>query len=175
MIENEPKSSPTAARSFYPSMVFSRRFRRKSRLLQWLVFFSSVQRVTSTFLFICSTSYLAEVNPDITSNILFQSSHGSKFGCSDITFSKFRHNLFSALRLSFLDSAPPIFLTIFDRVDEKSKSVPSGAPIRFNFWVFLGAVEENTLTLLSPFAVFEPQIWRRFGPFPACFYYSHIC
>ena len=29
--------------------VFSRRFRRKSGLLQWLVFFSSVQRETSTF------------------------------------------------------------------------------------------------------------------------------
>ena len=30
-------------------IVFSRRFRRKSRLLQWLVFFSSVQRVRPLF------------------------------------------------------------------------------------------------------------------------------
>ena len=35
------------------------------------------------------------------------------------------------------ESAPPsIFLMICDRMDEKSQSVPPGAPIRSNFWVF---------------------------------------
>ena len=34
---------------FVVVFVFSRRFRRKSRLLQWLVFFSSVQRVRPLF------------------------------------------------------------------------------------------------------------------------------
>ena len=65
-------------------------------------FFSWVQCDGSTFLFICSTSYLADVNPDVTSNIIFQSSHVSKFditfsklGCSDITFWKFRHKFFN--------------------------------------------------------------------------------
>ena len=41
-------------------------------------------------------------------------------------------------------------------MDEKSQSVPPGAPIRSNFLGFLGSVEENTLTLWSPFAIFDP-------------------
>ena len=43
-----------------------------------------------------------------------------------------------------------------DRMDGKSQSVTPGAPIRSDFWVFLETVEENTLTLSSPFANFEP-------------------
>ena len=41
-------------------------------------------------------------------------------------------------------------------MDEKSKSVPLVRQFGSTFGFFLGAVEENTLTLLSPFAVFEP-------------------
>ena len=37
--------------------LFSRRFRRKSRLLQWLVFFSSIQRETSTFCALMHTNF----------------------------------------------------------------------------------------------------------------------
>ena len=34
---------------------------------------------------------------------------------------------------------------------------------------FSGTVKEY-LTFRSPFAIFEPYIWRRFGPFAACYY-----
>ena len=43
--------------------VFSRRFRRKSRLLQWLVFFSSVQRVTSTFCALIQLMHIYQLLP----------------------------------------------------------------------------------------------------------------
>ena len=163
--------------------IFSRRFRRKSRILQWLVFFSSVQRVTSTFLFICSTSYLAEVNPDFTLNILFQSSHGSKFGLNVFKVRMFGYNVFKVRMFGynvfkvttyfffgietqffghwdffanffFTKGAPPIFLTIFDRMDKKSKSVPSGAPIRFNFWVFFGCRRREYFDTFKSFCCF---------------------
>ena len=42
-------------------------------------------------------------------------------------------------------------------------------PTRSNFLGFSGTVEENTLTLRRLFAIFEPYIWRRLGPVPACF------
>ena len=45
------------------SVVFSRRFRRKSRLLQWLVFFSSVQRVTSTFCALMQLMHIYQLLP----------------------------------------------------------------------------------------------------------------
>ena len=44
-------------------VIFSRRFRRKSRLLQWLVF-SSVQRVTSTF---CALMHIYQLLPYVLS------------------------------------------------------------------------------------------------------------
>ena len=93
----------------------------------------------------------------------------SKFGCSDITFSKFRHNLFYGIETQFFGhwdffskcfftkSAPPIFLTIFDKMDEKSKSVPSqkaGAPIRFNFWVFFGCRRREYFDTFKSFCCF---------------------
>ena len=46
------------------NFVFSRRFRRKSRLLQWLVFFSSDQRVTSTF---CALMHIYQLLPYVLS------------------------------------------------------------------------------------------------------------
>ena len=57
---------------------------------------------------------------------------------------------------------------------EKSQRVPP-----FNFFrrceTFFkknfSAVEENTLKHWCPFAIFEPWIWRRLGPVPACFLY----
>ena len=44
-----------------------------------------------------------------------------------------------------------------------------GAPLGpfFGFSVF----EYCKLTLGSPLAIFEPWIWRRLGPVPACFFY----
>ena len=44
--------------------VFSRRFRRKSRLLQWLVFYPSVQRETSTF---CALMHIYQLLPYVLS------------------------------------------------------------------------------------------------------------
>ena len=45
----------------------SRRFRRKSRLLQWLVFFSSVQRVTSTFCALMQLMHIYQLLPYVLS------------------------------------------------------------------------------------------------------------
>ena len=47
--------------------LFSRRFRRKSRLLQWLVFFSSVQRVTSTFCALIQLMHIYQFLPYVLS------------------------------------------------------------------------------------------------------------
>ena len=53
-------------------------------------------------------------------------------------------------------------------MDEKSQSVPWCAN-SVQLLGFSSTVQENALTLWSPFAIFEPYIWRRLGPFPACF------
>ena len=54
-VSQSPKGSPF--------IIFSRRFRRKSRLLQWLVFFSSVQRVTSTFCALIQLMHIYQLLP----------------------------------------------------------------------------------------------------------------
>ena len=41
----------------YLQLVFSRRFRKKARLLQWLVFFRQFNAIGPLFLLICSTSW----------------------------------------------------------------------------------------------------------------------
>ena len=52
---------------------------------------------------------------------------------------------------------------------------PKESPFQFfgNVYIFSknfsGAVEEITLTFWSPFAIFEPWIWRRIEPVPACY------
>ena len=61
-------------------------------------------------------------------------------------------------------------------------SAPGGRPsgprraTRFMFFAFL-IFEFCKLTLGSPFAIFEPWIWRRLGPVPACssiFLFNHV-
>ena len=54
---------------------------------------------------------------------------------------------------------------------EKSRRVPLSiffGVVRLFSKFFFSAVEENTLKLWCPFAIFEPWIWRRLGPVPAC-------
>ena len=43
-----------------------------------------------------------------------------------------------------------------DSMEKKSQSVPPWRTNSVQLLGFLGAVEENTLTLWSPFAIFEP-------------------
>ena len=61
------------------------------------------------------------------------------------------------------------------------RKIPKGPSFQFFFGVVrlfskkvCSAVEENTLKLWCPFAIFEPWIWRRLGPVPACFIHSCI-
>ena len=51
-------------------------FEEKAQLLQWLVFFRSTRSV-HFFVHLCN--FLAEVNPDASSNIMFQSSDVNSF------------------------------------------------------------------------------------------------
>ena len=63
-----------------------------------------------------------------------------------------------------IPKGPPFtFLALCDLPETSKKSFP-------NFFHHSGTVEENTLTLCSPFAIFEPEIWRRLGPVLACFF-----
>ena len=41
--------------------------------------------------------------------------------------------------------------------------------IFFSIFSSCGYCRREYLTLWSPFAIFEPLIWRRLGPFPACY------
>ena len=85
--------------------------------------------------------------------------------------------VFSALRLFFRKKihrrVPFNFLIFSDRMDvEKSQRVPLfsffGIVRLFYFFSIKGPQFTNTLTFWSPFAIFEPEIWRRLEPFPAC-------
>ena len=69
---------------------------------------------------------------------------------------------------SFLRHCECFFWEFFLTEGSSFESVSFLAPIRSNILGFSGTVEENTLTLWSLFAIFEPYIWRRLGPVPAC-------
>ena len=44
----------------------------------------------------------------------------------------------------------------------------------FNFFPWKGSQVTNTLKFWSPFAICDPWIWRRLGPFPVCLFWMYI-
>ena len=124
----------------YYSDVFSRRFRRKSRLLQWLVFFlSSVQRVTSTF---CALMHIYQLLPYVLSTSF--STHPKPLTWDKKPFQSrrvhfFRHYetflLFSALWDWFFSEFFLLFLpSIFDILQQNGCSKNPKASPFYIFW-----------------------------------------
>ena len=100
-------ASPGALLVFF--LIFSRRFRRKSRLLQWLVFCSSVQRETSTF---CAKLHIYQLLPYVLSTSF--STHpraltGDKKPFQSRTVYFFRHYETDFFPEFFLLFSPSIF------------------------------------------------------------------
>ena len=62
------------------------------------------------------------------------------------------------------------FLTLCDfrRLQKNSKK-------KIIFFSFFRYCRRDYLTLRNPFAIFERQIWRRLGPFPACYFFNNYC
>ena len=70
-----------------------------------------------------------------------------------------------------LSKAPLLhFSALCDLPETKKIEKKSDFFLKFAPCSSWGYCRREYLTLLSPFAIFEPWIWRRLGPFPACFF-----
>ena len=103
---------------------------------------------------------------------------------------------FFAIVLNVSKNSPFIVFIFCKRIDVQR--VPKGPPFNFrlyatyqgfqnnskknseNFFPQSGTVEEGTVEItlhfeyLTPFAIFEPWIWRQLGSFPTCCFFLFI-
>ena len=93
---------------------FSRRFRRKSRLLQWLDFFSSVQRVTSTFCALMQLMHIYQLLPYVLSTSFSTHPKRLTWNKKRPTFYIFRHYAtYRKLRKKIQEKYSESFFSIF--------------------------------------------------------------